>query len=142
MNGKPILKEKDKPKRERLVPVPELQKLADKKMQELGKKLNPVSILSGKPTQVMHHVFSKSCSSALRYSWKNVVPVTHGEHNLIHNSGNPEYLQQIIRTKGQEWYDELRQHRTDEVRCNREYYLGVMEKLENHYERICGRNTL
>ena len=56
-----------------------LQKQADTLMQEVGKLKYPKSLVSGLPTQVMHHYVPKSVSSGLRYDWDNLIPLTNGE---------------------------------------------------------------
>ena len=81
----------------RLSTLGQYRNACDKKMQEVGKKKFPKSILSGLPTQVMHHFFPKSVSSFHRYNWDNLIPLTNGEHMRLHQSGDPSIEQSIIK---------------------------------------------
>jgi hypothetical protein len=128
MNNPPILKDKDKKKKK-----PTLKKLrnaCDKKMQEVGKQKFPKSLISGLPTQVMHHFFPKSVSSFHRYNWDNLIPLTNGEHMRLHQSGDPQYEHKIIEIKGQKWYDELERTKRSYLKVNREYYENTLKSLE------------
>ena len=98
-------------------------------MQEKGKQMFPRSLLSGQPTQVMHHFVPKSVSSALRYYWPNLIPLTNGEHMRLHQSGDPSYEQSIMDKKGKDWWADLLKHKYDYVKVNVGYYEGVIETL-------------
>lgn len=102
----------------------------DKLMQEIGKKKFPKSILSGLPTEVMHHFFPKSISSSLRYDWDNLIPLTNGEHLRLHQSGDPSYQQRIIAKKGQKWYQELEKRKRNYVKVNIGYYQQKLKELK------------
>lgn len=107
-----------------------LRNKADALMQEKGKEMFPKSLLSGLPTQVLHHFIPKSVSSFHRYNWDNLIPLTNGEHMRLHQSGDPYYENKIIGVKGQEWYVELEKHKRDYVKVNVAYYEGVIEQLK------------
>lgn len=107
-----------------------LRNKCDALMQEKGKMLFPNSLISGLPTQVMHHFFPKSVSSFHRYNWNNLIPLTNGEHMRLHQSGDPSYEEIIKSKKGQEWYDDLEKHKRDYIKINREYYEKVYEELK------------
>lgn len=114
----------------------QLQKKADKRMQEIGKILNPRSLISGQPTQVMHHLLPKSVSARLRYDWENLIPLTNAEHCRLHQSGDPSIEMEIVKKRGGiEWFEKLRAKGRETIKVNRLYYENVMEKLENHLER-------
>jgi hypothetical protein len=85
---------------------------------------------------VLHHFYPKSVSSALRYDWKNLIPLCQGCHMRLHQSGDPSYEYEIIKRKGLKWYHELTSHKHDSVKIDRIYYTKVAEKLENHYDRL------
>lgn len=108
-----------------------LRNKADKAMQILGKKKFPKSLISGQPTQVMHHFFPKSVSSFHRYNWDNLIPLTNGEHLRLHHSGDPDYEQIIINIKGKRWYNKLNKHKRDYTKINVAYYEEVYEKLQH-----------
>lgn len=79
----------------------------------------------------MHHFHPKSVSSALRYDWDNLVPLTHGEHMRHHQAGDPTIHGTVIRKRGQPWYDKLLNRRWKEtIKVNMDYYRGVKASLE------------
>lgn len=108
-----------------------LQKDCDRLMQEVGKKLYPKSLISGLPTEVMHHLVEKSVSSRLRYDWENLIPLTHAEHCRLHQSGDLWIVTQIIKKRGGlEWFEALRKRGREIIKINREYYEQQKEKLK------------
>lgn len=113
-----------------------LQAQCDKKMQILGKLLYPKSLISGKPTQVMHHFVPKSVSSRLRYDWDNLIPLTNAEHCRLHQSPDPDIEMQIVAKKPKGWYESLQIKRQEYQKVNKAYYAIVLEKLVNHYTRL------
>lgn len=127
-----LLKDKDKPKKERGHSCAWWRKKCDKKMQEVGQRLFPRSILSGNPTQVMHHFVPKSVSARLRYDWDNLIPLTNAEHMRLHQSGDPDYEHQIIQKKGVEWYENLRKRGREIIKINVSYYKEVLRELEEN----------
>lgn len=116
----------------RLSDLGKLRNQADKLMQQIGQRDNPVCMTCGKASQVMHHFIPKSVCAALRYDWDNLIPLCNGCHNRLHQSGDPEYEQKIIRTKGQEWYDSLQEKRKELIKVNKGYY----EEKINHYKAL------
>lgn len=130
MNGPALLKEKDKPRKLRPQSQAKLRKACDTLMQEKGKKLFPRSILSGEPTQVMHHFVPKSVSARLRYEWDNLIPLTNGEHMRLHQSGDPEYEQRIMEIKGKGWWLRLLTLKREIIKVNVGYYKKVLEELK------------
>jgi hypothetical protein len=113
-----------------------LQRKCDRLMQEAGKKLFPKSIISGRPTEVMHHYIPKSVCSALRYDFENLIPLTNAEHCRLHQSPDPSY-EVVIYAKmgGETWWQRLQQKRWQTMKVNREYYQKVYEKLSNLLSR-------
>src|SRR3990167_8991282 len=114
----------------RLSTLGQFRNAADKKMQEVGKKKFPKSLISGLPTQVLHHFFPKSVSSFHRYNWDNLIPLTNGEHMRIHQANDPSYNEIIKKRKCQKWFNGLEKHKRDYVRINKEYYILMLEKLQ------------
>lgn len=112
-----------------------LQARCDKEMQLLGKILYPKSLLSGLPTQVMHHFFPKSVCARLRYDWENLIPLTNGEHMRLHQSGDPTYEMRIREIKGDKWYSSLLLKKREMIKVNKQYYEEVLEKLQNRKDR-------
>lgn len=117
------------PKKKRAVPIGTWRRKCDKAMQIKGQEMFPKSLLSGHPTQVMHHFVPKSVCARLRYEWDNLIPLTHGEHLRLHQSGDLDYEQRIIEIKGPEWYEKIRKMRREEIKVNVEYYKEVFSSL-------------
>jgi len=111
-------------------PTTKIQKECDKLFQEVGKLKYPKSIVSGLPTQVIHHYCPKSVSSMLRYDWDNAIPLTQGEHCRLHQSGDPEINNKILLVKGLDWSIALRAKGRLYHKVNMEMYRQVKERLE------------
>jgi hypothetical protein len=125
------------PKAKKLPKIGKLQKEADKLMQEVGKLQYPVSIISGKKTEVIHHLVSKSVSAILRYDWENLIPLTNAEHCRLHQSGDPAIEMEIVEKRGGiGWFKELRLKGRKSIKVNRNYYQTVLEKLNNRKDRL------
>ena len=108
-----------------------LQKQADTLMQEVGKLKYPKSLVSGLPTQVMHHYVPKSVSSGLRYDWDNLIPLTNGEHCRLHQSPDPDIENKILFKKGGEkWYQQLRFRGNQYHKVNVQMYRDIIARLE------------
>lgn len=123
MNNPPI------PKQEKGKPIGKWQKECDALMQEIGQAMNPFCILCGKVCQVMHHFIPKSVCARLRYEWINLVPLCNGCHNRLHQSGDPDYEQRIIKYHGKKWYEKLQEMRKEAVRVNIGYYKGIKDSF-------------
>jgi len=106
-----------------------LRRTCDRTMQEVGRKMFPKSIISGKPTEVLHHFFPKSTSASLRYNWDNLIPLTNGEHMQHHLAGDPSIHATIIRKRGQVWYETLDKKRHDIIKVSLSYYQSEFERL-------------
>ena len=102
-----------------------LRHKADALFQEVNKKLKPYSILSGKPTEVIHHRIRKSESNNLRYYLPNGVPLTDTEHKSIHNRGNSTELD-IDAKMGEEWTKDLLEKRSVIVKLTDEYLENII----------------
>lgn len=118
-------------KRQSKMPIPKLQRMCDKLYQQVGKRLMPFSIVSGKPTQVIHHFFTKQSSSRLRYDITNGIPLTFGEHFAHHIKSDPTIHAKIIMVKGQIWYNNLFIRRRDYVKTDRQHYEKVYKYLSS-----------
>lgn len=108
-----------------------LEKEADRLYQEVLIRLKPYSLVSGKPTEVIHHVVYKSQSKFLRFDFDNGAPLTHKEHARHHLSGDPAILGAIIKAMGQEWFDDLQLRRRIICKFNIGYLKGIIEGLKN-----------
>lgn len=110
----------------------ELRKLetrADHLFQIKCRELKPYSIISGEPTEVIHHFVLKSQSNNLRYSFDNGIPLTNKEHCRHHLSGDPTIVATIVLKYGQKWFDKLQLKRHIIQKNTKEYLEGVIESL-------------
>lgn len=114
-----------------------LQKEGDKLIQQIGKLKWPQSIVSGQPTEVIHHFVTKATSNALRYAWDNLCPLTNGEHFSHHRKDDPHIHGTIIQVRGTKWHNTLLARRWREtVHTDKEYYLKVIERLNKEKELL------
>lgn len=120
-----------KPKKKKNQTIHYWQTKADKLMQETGRQMYKKCIVCGSPMVCMHHIYPKSQSTYLRYNWKNLVPVCHKCH-MAHHNGDPEIHVRIIKTKGQDWFDDLTAERNKNryVNAGYAYYRDIYEKLK------------
>ena len=112
-------------------PLSVMRKKCDAEMQRVGKVKFPRSIISGLPTDVMHHYIPKSCSSVLRYDWDNLVPLTTEEHCRLHQSPDPTNNNLILAAKGMEWFNQLKIKSRAYNKVNRQYYEQILIRLQN-----------
>lgn len=125
-NGKPLLKEKDKPKT--LTPS-QWQKKCDTKLQLRGKALFKKCEICSKPMSCLHHFFPKSVSSRLRYDWDNLIPICNACHMRHHQANDPRIHGTVIQKRGISWYENLVIKKYEEVRTNVAYYKYIYEAL-------------
>lgn len=128
-NGKPLLKEKDKPRKERKLSLSGWRKKCDRLMQEVGHRIAPKSVISGLPSEVMHHFVPKSVSANLRYYWPNLIPLTTAEHCRLHQSPDPTIEQMIRSIKGDAWWEDLQSKKRIIIKVNQAYYKEVYQEL-------------
>ncbi len=107
-----------------------LIKKADKLYQVKLIKLRPMSIISGKPTEVIHHCVPKSQSNNLRYDPDNGIPLTCTEHARHHLSGDPAIVAVIVGALGQKWFRDIQKRRRIICRLNKKYLEEVIGRLE------------
>jgi hypothetical protein len=106
-----------------------LRRKADALFQEVGKRKYPRSIISGEPTQVIHHVVKKSQSNATRYYLPNGIPLTNEEHDNLHKHGESKAIGLAIKARGIEWFDDLQEKRKEICKLTEEYLMNVIERL-------------
>jgi len=107
-----------------------LEKYADALFQKAGKKIYPKSLISGQPTEVIHHFVPKSQSNNLRYDFLNAIPLLNSEHFRHHITGDPSIMATVIRKKGNKWEDDLNTRRHITVKQTEERLRQVIEELE------------
>ena len=107
-----------------------LRRKADKLIQELGRKTYKKCLVCNKPMNVLHHYYSKSTCSALRYDWDNLIPLCNGCHFSLHNS-NPEIQNKINEVKGKQWLEDLQiKKRNLFIKESLGYYQNIIDKLK------------
>jgi len=107
-----------------------LQKEADRKFQIAGKILYPKSIVSGKPTEVIHHWIYKSHSNNLRYYFPNGVPLTNDEHGAIHGKRPEQIKNQIFIQMGVPWAEDLDNKSKVIRKLTEEYYRAKIAEFD------------
>jgi len=128
-NNPPLLKEKDKPRKEKSLSLGQWRKKCDRLMQEVGHRIAPNSLVSGLPANVMHHFVPKSVSANLRYDWANLIPLTTAEHCRLHQSPDPTIEQMIRSKKGDAWWNDLQARKGIIIKVNVGYYKEVYQRL-------------
>ena len=88
-----------------------LKRKADVLIQKVYKQKWPKSLISGQPTETIHHYVQKSQCERLRYDPINLIPLTNAEHCRHHTSGDPRIVEEIVMTKGLDWVKEIQKIR-------------------------------
>ena len=109
--------------------IKSLVKQADKLYQLKLISDKPVSVVSGKPTEVIHHFIPKSQSNNLRYDWKNGVPLTHAEHFAHERKRDPTVLLACIKKYGEAWHEDLQLRRRFICKINKGYLQDIIKKF-------------
>lgn len=126
-----IVKEKDKPRKERALSPSKWQKKCDRLLQETGMRLYPHCEVCGKQANCLHHFFPKSVSARLRYDWDNLIPICQGCHGRHHQAGDPRIHGTVIEKRGgMKWYEMLLKKKNEGIQVNVSYYKGVWENLQ------------
>jgi len=113
----------------RLQSIKSLRKQADKLYQLKLIREKPRSVVSGQPTQVIHHFVPKSQSNNLRYDWDNGVPLTNSEHFTHEKKRDPTVSGACIKEYGQAWFDDLQARRRIIRKLNITYLKEVIKEL-------------
>lgn len=107
-----------------------LKRKADKLYQIKYIPEKPYSLVSGRPTEVLHHFIPKSQSSNLRYDPKNGIPLTNAEHFAHHTVGDPTILMAIEKNLGKDTVDYLQEARRMICTLNIGYMNVIIERLQ------------
>jgi len=111
-------------------PIKTARNKADKLFQQVCLKLNPNSMVSGKPAEVSHHFIPKSLSNALRYDIENGITLTNGEHLQHHSQGDPEIYEKMTENKSAEWFAYIRSKRREIIKPTLAWYKLNIERLQ------------
>ena len=111
---------------------------SDALFQKAGKLKYPKSIISGEPTQVIHHWIFKSQATNTRYDLDdNAIPLTIVEHDIIHNRTKRSVLEtQITLSKGEDWQRRILDKSTVFQKMNEEFVNNAIYRLEAVIERL------
>jgi len=102
-----------------------LKRKCDRLLQLKHVPLNPKCLLCDNPTSEMHHFCPKSQSNYLRYDPRNLINLCRRCHARHHLSGDPSIVAEIIRIKGMDWYDGIKQDRHKIKKLN----VGTMKEI-------------
>ena len=105
------------------------RKLADKKMQEWGRRTYKKCLICKKPHSCLHHYYPKSTSSALRYDPDNLINICAG-HHFRHHKGDPSIHNRVNAKKGARWLKKLEKKKEGYVKTNVKYYKSIIEEYE------------
>lgn len=127
MDGKPLLKEKDKKKR---LPKPStIRTKCDSLLTPIIKLMYPLCLLCGGETQVAHHHVHKSKSTRLRYHIPNLINLCGKCHVRLHNDES-YWGSKVTELKGAAWFKEIEQLKHEQVKADVHYYLDKHKELQ------------
>jgi 5-methylcytosine-specific restriction endonuclease McrA len=106
---------------------------ADKLFQEIGRIVYDRCFVCGGEYSCLHHFVKKSQSTALRYNWKNGIPLCHSCHASIHVNLNDITAGKIVFKMGEDWLKELEEIKRKEAGKSYgiKYYQTVLDDLNN-----------
>lgn len=128
MNGKPLLKDKDKPKKDRKPNLKTWMNKATALLTPIIIKLFPRCLLCSNPTQVAHHHVHKSKSNRLRYELINLINLCHKCHQALHHNES-YYASKIVAIKGIEWFNQLEKTKQESVKADVYWHMNNYERL-------------
>lgn len=135
-NNPPILRERDKPKKERKKSIKSVRNACDALLTPILKITTPRCEGCGRDTEVAHHWIEKSRSLNLRYDFRNLVALCHSCHAKIHNRfgnsvvGGLNVAMVIIKKRGEEWKETMDSEGRKEVRGNVAYFESNLAALK------------
>jgi len=107
-----------------------LKRKANALYQKVGKKLKPLSILSGQPTEVIHHFIFKSHSNNLKHDLENGIPLTNDEHATIHGPRRASLELKICIAMGKEWQKRIDEKSKIRLNLSTDHLKEVIAKFE------------
>ena len=100
--------------------------------------LHPYCEVCSKPTQQIHHFFTKGSCGHLRYDLENGIGLCMHCHSLLHFKDAKLVESVIIEKRGQEWYNKLlakaRNRPSSFQRVS--WYKDNIKKLEDIYNKL------
>lgn len=105
-----------------------LQKKADRLLQEKGREKYSKCEVCGGKMSCLHHFFPKSTASALRYDWDNLVAICQSCH-FRHHNGDPRPHATVMLKRGEQWYKRLLKKKSILIKTNKKYYETIIKCL-------------
>lgn len=118
-------------KRTKLPKLSTMRNKCDKTLTPLIKKLHPKCLLCGNDTQVAHHHFKKSTSSACRYYIPNLIPLCTPCHMRLHHD-EILWTGRVVKSMGMEWLEDLEEEKQKEVKVDVHWYIENFERLSTY----------
>ena len=118
------------PKPKKKLKLSTLRNKCDRKMQETGRRVYSSCLVCGQPNNLLHHFWTKSRSSALRYDWENLIPLCQKCH-FFHHNGDPSIHIERVKIKGMDWWEALEWKKNNKiVKPSKGYYEDVLKNLD------------
>lgn len=124
-----------KAKRSKLPSSKTMRNKCDKLLTPIIKLMYPTCLFTGEPTEVAHHHFKKSTSSACRYYIPNLIPLTHKAHMRLH-SDEILWAGRVVQNKGLEWLEDLERQKKVEVKTDVHWYMENYKRLRELYDSL------
>jgi hypothetical protein len=127
-----------------VIPKPKKVKLStlrnkcNRLLQEIGRLVYDRCLVCGGEYSCLHHYVYKSQSEALRYDWRNCVPICVSCHFKIHNAKNDVIPGRIAVILGNNWINDLEERRKEGRGLNYGvfYYRQKLEELQDILNKL------
>lgn len=117
-----------KPKRTKLPKLTTMRNKADALLTPIVKSRHPKCLLCPAPTQVAHHHFKKSTSSACRYYLPNLIPLCNPCHAMLHHD-EILWTGRVVQIMGLDWLNDLEVKKREYVKVDVHWYIENYERL-------------
>lgn len=114
-----------------------VKKSGDKYHTPVAKLLHPIcEACKRNPTTVGHHFVERSRSNLLRHDTRNIIGLCQPCHTKIHNLfgnnnlGSYEMTNQIIASRGEKWYKEIRSLEHKSIKADILFWTKEVDKLK------------
>jgi hypothetical protein len=93
-------------------------------------KNHPNCEICVKRADVVHHFIHQSRSNYLRCDFRNFVSMDKGCHYKVHNGYEQLITGQLIKQRGQNWFDSMQADSTKTIKDNLDYWKKMYEHLK------------
>ncbi len=123
-----------KRRKDKLPALSTMRNKCDKLLTPIIKAMHPYCLLQGAEkcahvTQVAHHHVHKSKSTYLRYDIKNLIPLCHACHSMLHNDES-SWGAKVASLRGPEWFAYLEQGKRETVDIDVHFYIANYARLK------------